>query len=863
MIVLLLVFVFITSEVKSIRNELPQDDEKYIERPCRIYDVNCIRKFFAEHSHCKITYGPVPDPLYRPDLSLHLPGINVTVTALKVEYNRLNGKIVEFYVNTKTDRLVLAVDFEELRFIGNDNYFQFQRPGKEPLVTNDSFNITYQSVGSTITIPNLKNLQLKDSEVFSYSTQLAPVYQIGPQVFGDVRLLPTAVNFLRDPQSTIPEEFLFESTFFIASFIQYSIFPDLGQGGLGNLPNTGSQLPGLGQGGIGNSGNSGSQLPGLGQGGSGNSGNSGSQLPGLGQGGIGNSGNSGSQLPGLGQGESGNSGNSGSQRDETNIERPCQSFDIYCIRRYFKKNSKCKEVLGPVPDPYYRAQSTLQLPIINATYTAFDVLYSGLNGRIVEFYINRDTDRLVIAVEFRNVTFYSKDVFFRVFRRAREPVTTFDYMYINYPPDILAQPSNDYNSGSWPYLKARESFGVSTPDDEGYIERPCRIYDVNCIRKFFAEHSRCKITYGPVPDPLYDPFYTLYLPRVNITLTSLKIEYGGLNGKIVEFYINPKTDRLVLSVDFEGFTFVSNDNYFQFSRVGREPLVTNSFFNVTYRSVSSTITIPNLKDLQLQNSEVFSFSDTPVYPLFDVGPKAFGAPDILSQPENEYNARSWPYLKARKSFGVSTPDDEGYIERPCRIYDVNCIRKFFAEHSRCRITYGPVPDPLYDPEFTLYLPRVNMTLTSLKVEYGGLNGKIVEFYINPKTDRLVLSVDFEGFTFASNDNYFQFERVGREPLVTNSFFNVTYFTVSSTITVPNLKDLQLQNSEVFSFSQPLRAPYFAFGPNVFGDVRLLPSAVAFNADIPSDILEGFLFISPFFIASFIQYSICNFGVTVF
>ncbi|XP_061380945.1 fibrohexamerin-like [Danaus plexippus] len=161
-------------------------------------------------------------------------------------------------------------------------------------------------------------------------------------------------------------------------------------------------------------------------------------------------------------------------------------------------------------------------------------------------------------------------------------------------------------------------------DDEGYIEKPCRIYDVNCIRQFFAEHSRCNITYGPVPDPLYDPTYTLYLPRINVTLTSLKVEYRGLNGKIVEFYINPKTDKLVLSVNFEGLSFGSNDNYFQFARVGREPLVTNTFLNVSYTIVSSTITIPNLKDLQLQNSEVFSFSDTPDVPIFDVGPKAFG-----------------------------------------------------------------------------------------------------------------------------------------------------------------------------------------------------------------------------------------------
>ncbi|XP_050355245.1 fibrohexamerin-like, partial [Nymphalis io] len=118
--------------------------------------------------------------------------------------------------------------------------------------------------------------------------------------------------------------------------------------------------------------------------------------------------------------------------EDRNIERPCQVFDTYCIRKYFAENSQCKESQGPVPDPMYRAQSTTFLPRLNLTMTADDVLYSGLNGRIEEFYINRESDKLVLAIEFRNLTFYARDVYFRYHRRAREPIVNVDYVYINY-----------------------------------------------------------------------------------------------------------------------------------------------------------------------------------------------------------------------------------------------------------------------------------------------------------------------------------------------------------------------------------------------------------------------------------------------
>ncbi|CAG4976336.1 unnamed protein product [Colias eurytheme] len=76
--------------------------------------------------------------------------------------------------------------------------------------------------------------------------------------------------------------------------------------------------------------------------------------------------------------------------------------------------------------------------------------------------------------------------------------------------------------------------GAADEYEEG-IERPCRVFDRNCIRRYFSTHGKCKEVYGPVPDPLYRAQSTDHLPRLNITYTGYDITYRGENGLIEEF----------------------------------------------------------------------------------------------------------------------------------------------------------------------------------------------------------------------------------------------------------------------------------------------------------------------------------------
>ncbi|XP_045453496.1 uncharacterized protein DDB_G0280315-like [Melitaea cinxia] len=206
-------------------------------------------------------------------------------------------------------------------------------------------------------------------------------------------------------------------------------------------------------------------------------------------------------------------------------------------------------------------------------------------------------------------------------------------------------------------------------------------------------------------------------------------------------------------------------------------------------------------------------------------------------------------------------DNERNIERPCQVFDTYCIRKYFADHSKCRESQGPVPDPMYRPQTTLYLPRVNLTVTVHDALYSGLNGRIEEFYVNKETDKLVLTIEFRNVTFYSKDAYYRFHRRAREPIVNVDYIYVNFQSVVSTIIIPQRNDLQLEKSESVSF---ISIPTVRLGPNAFNsqDPVVQLSRNMILADAATDAQEAQLTESPYYTSTFIQYSLCDFGLKV-
>lgn len=73
-------------------------------------------------------------------------------------------------------------------------------------------------------------------------------------------------------------------------------------------------------------------------------------------------------------------------------------------------------------------------------------------------------------------------------------------------------------------------------------------------------------------------------------------------------------------------------------------------------------------------------------------------------------------------------DFDAEVERPCQVYDLNCIRQYFANHSMCKISRGPLPRNLFISQENIYVSRVNLTLALDNVRVGGFrNTRIEEF----------------------------------------------------------------------------------------------------------------------------------------
>ncbi|XP_041969196.1 uncharacterized protein LOC121726044 [Aricia agestis] len=119
-----------------------------------------------------------------------------------------------------------------------------------------------------------------------------------------------------------------------------------------------------------------------------------------------------------------------------------------------------------------------------------------------------------------------------------------------------------------------------------------------------------------------------------------------------------------------------------------------------------------------------------------------------------------------------TKQKENRIVRPCSTSDIDCIRRYFGDHAQCRVTHGPVPDPMYFKHTYAFLPAANMTLTSDDFYRTNLNGRIEEFYINKETDKLLIALEFKNLTIYSNNSYLAYHRRAKEPIINKTTLRI-------------------------------------------------------------------------------------------
>ncbi|XP_022823937.1 uncharacterized protein LOC111354622 [Spodoptera litura] len=424
--------------------------------------------------------------------------------------------------------------------------------------------------------------------------------------------------------------------------------------------------------------------------------------------------------------------------------------------------------------------------------------------------------------------------------------------------------------------------GSSHVSDEEHIVRPCALHDLKCIQRYFVQNSQCELPSGPTPDSYRLKRVPMYLPHVNVTFILTDADIKGFKDyKIVDFYVNKKTDTVLFEVELHKIWVYSPRTIITYHRKGKEPLDLVDYAYIEYLNLSLTLTAPQIYNIDMSNNHVYTYvSDA--HPRSGLGP-------IFTHNKDEYVRSTTKRLLHRIALGLQEAfvtqgeiffflffqsnictyyrvfgkdfHHEHSIVRPCAIHDVSCIREFFAYNTQCSMTEGPAPDPFIPEKISLNTPHANLTFTLNNPRIKGLNNwKIKEFYINKATGVLVLEVRFSSIVVHTPKCIVTYYRKGKESLHTSDFTEIEYKDLSMTLTIPDLKDPQLSGAHVFTYV-PDGKPEYVLGPEIYKteDPGFQKALIDVESKVDTSLVELFVTQGPILFSKFFQSSICEFA----
>ncbi|XP_050551675.1 fibrohexamerin-like [Spodoptera frugiperda] len=181
--------------------------------------------------------------------------------------------------------------------------------------------------------------------------------------------------------------------------------------------------------------------------------------------------------------------------------------------------------------------------------------------------------------------------------------------------------------------------------DEEAIVRPCGLQDLKCIQQYFAQNSQCSLPNGPAPDSHRVKSIPMYLPHVNVTFILTDVDIKGFNDfKIVDFYINKKTNTVLFEVEFRRIWVYSPRTIITYHRKGKEPLDLADYAFIEYLNLSLTLTAPQINNIDMSKNHVYTY-------VSDSNPRS-GLGPIFTDNKDEYVRRTTKLLLDRVALGL-------------------------------------------------------------------------------------------------------------------------------------------------------------------------------------------------------------------
>ncbi|KAL0829924.1 hypothetical protein ABMA28_003397 [Loxostege sticticalis] len=207
-------------------------------------------------------------------------------------------------------------------------------------------------------------------------------------------------------------------------------------------------------------------------------------------------------------------------------------------------------------------------------------------------------------------------------------------------------------------------------------------------------------------------------------------------------------------------------------------------------------------------------------------------------------------------------DKDPDIYYPCDFEDdIDCVRHYFASSGQCKEVHNYANKPVYRDRLVAYVPGLNLTAVLVKSRLTFVGDKIIRFYINKKTQNLVMAVDFKSINVDTIRTTFIYQRRGQEPFKLADYTNGT-FTVTLTAVIPIKKGIDFKESRVTAYISSIEQ--VEIGPKVLTSTE--PVAVKTNAaiyaDLPKAVLEYYLTEGPSSYFAYLQKYICDFGIPI-
>ncbi|XP_028169500.1 uncharacterized protein LOC114359356 [Ostrinia furnacalis] len=155
--------------------------------------------------------------------------------------------------------------------------------------------------------------------------------------------------------------------------------------------------------------------------------------------------------------DSSDNSTSSSNDSSQNLSEPCSTDDLDCIRQYFMSNERCRPNSHEDGVAIHKDVQVSYIPKINVTVISLDDYITFYGSTIKKFYINNDSNNLVISIGFEGINLNSQRCTFAINQRGGEPKLVEDYVNATYSAEITA-----VISGRGKEIRSAEVSGYST-----------------------------------------------------------------------------------------------------------------------------------------------------------------------------------------------------------------------------------------------------------------------------------------------------------------------------------------------------------------------------------------------------------------